>query len=265
MKTLSFLGPLVLAGSLLGCEDAALKKCHMEMEISQKELLSMDKHDPAAAERVLGGIRRTLATCKEARRRDEVADLEEAERQVVSLVDILKKRAARGARQLPSPEEIAKLQKDGDPECPKGHVYRSAANQPEIRCVGPQIAEMTFAQARKYFDMRGYKVKSEGKPPVLRAEYGAELYEFRFAAVDDAAKPTCLSVVSAPSVPWKEAIARTTGVRPDRIEEGKPLPLASGALPFRLEGQGEARKVLVGACTDVPASGAPAAPQKSAP
>ena len=278
MKTTFLLSPLLLSGLLLGCNDAALKKCHTEMELSQKELLSMDKHDLTSVEKTLGGIRRALTTCKEARRRDEVADLEEAERNVTSHVELLKKRAARGARKLPSPEELAKLRKDGDPECPRGHVYSSDASQPEIRCVGPQIAEMTFAQARKYFDMRGYKVTSDGKPPVLRAEYGAQLYEFRFATADDTAKATCLSVVSPPNVPWKETVARITGVRPEHVEDGKPLPLASGALPFRLEGEGEVRTVRVGGCADVgslaapgaaapsaPAPSAPVAPQKSAP
>jgi len=97
-----------LAG-LPACDSAEVKACHADMQASQQALLEMDKTDPGSVEATLGHIERTLGTCKQAGRGEEVANLADAKRQVAAHLDALEKRANRPTRAELTPEALAAL------------------------------------------------------------------------------------------------------------------------------------------------------------
>src|SRR6187549_2947340 len=143
---------VALLAGLPACDSAEVKACHAEMQASQQALLEMDKTDPGSVEATLGHIERTLGTCKQAGRGEEVANLADAKRQVAAHLDALEKRANRPTRAELTPEALAALVKSGDPDCPRGQGYEPAGTKEVVKCTGKQLVELPRAKAREYFD-----------------------------------------------------------------------------------------------------------------
>ena len=155
----------------------------------------------------------------------------------------LERRAKRSTRKAPSAEELRRLEKEGDTSCPRGQAYRPLegvdparkADAKEIRCTGPQIAEMTADQVTKYFDELGYRV-TRPLPERVVAERGAERATFIYANAAGQVRPHCVIVAPAPDIPWLEALARTTGANPARIKSPTgTVRLAQGELPYTVD------------------------------
>ncbi len=244
-------GVLVLGCALmvLGCDNAKVKKCHAEMQTSQKALLDMDKTDIESVENALSLVNQTLAACEKADRAQEVADIRDAKRQVSAHLEALEERASQPERKKLSPEELAQLEAQGDPNCPKGQGYEHPQSDKVIRCTGKQLAQMPWTQAWEHFEKRGYKLDKRQSPPGFKAEFGARAYEFTYEEVDDESAPQCLVVTGKPRVAWQEIVARTTGVHPRRLEKDQPVPLPGRSLPLSLEGGPEQWTVGLGDCS----------------
>src|SRR5690606_4685488 len=130
---------------LLGCDFSAIKECHSEMGVSQQMMIDFskgDREDLAQAEATLAAVERTLASCRKAKRTEEVEKITDAHRQLSAHVKSLKERATREKRPKLSPEELAELKEKGDTSCPKGQEYEHYQNGDVIKCTGPQMHEM---------------------------------------------------------------------------------------------------------------------------
>jgi len=239
-------GFALFAAGLAGCDSPEVKACHAAMQASQQVLVDMDKDDPRSVQDALGGIESTMATCTQAGRGDEVSTLRDAKRQVAAHLDALEKRANRPVRAKLSPEQLAALVKEGDPNCPRGQGYEPAGTKEVVKCTGKQLIDLPSAQARDYFDKRGYRLSAPDASGGFKAEFGASAYVFQYASAADA--PRCLDVTGRPGTPWQELAARLTGVHPDRLEQGKPVRVGSRSLPLEVSGDPAQWSVKHGTC-----------------
>jgi len=242
--------PVILLAPLgLACESAEVKQCLKEYEHAQAIVLKVDAGASDSVGQSLKSVEAALATCKKAERHREVAELVSAKNQLTAQLSALEKKAARRKKRKAKPEELAALEKQGDPQCPKGQAYRHKDLGKEIRCTGPQIADMSWAQAKAYFSGRNYALQTSDSPATLKAEYGSERFVFEYAAANDAAPPRCLTLYPAPGVPWDEATARATGAAPDKLKRDRPIKAERGELPLRVEEAPNKLIVRIGNCT----------------
>jgi hypothetical protein len=124
-----------------------------------------------------------------------VAELQQAKNELRAHLDSLERRANRPVAKKRTPEEIAALVADGDPECPKGQYYKDKDSKKEIKCTGVLPIDMNWPKAEAYFKHRGFKVTTTDSPPILKAEYGAELFVFTYTAPKDQNAAKCLADV----------------------------------------------------------------------
>ena len=75
-------------------------------------------------------------------------------------------------------------------------------------------------------------MKETQSPLTLEAEYGGEKYIFRFASAGS--PPECLTIYPRPDMSWEEAVARTTGARPDRMEGKTTVDTPRGKVGLRV-------------------------------
>jgi hypothetical protein len=152
----------------------------------------------------------------------------------VAQVGALDRRAARKSRKPPSAEELKRLEKEGDPNCPKGQAYRPEGAK-EVKCTGPQLAEMSAGAAAKYFEELGFKVKRPA-PSRVEAEHGAERTTLVYSDPPGDTAPRCIELVPAPDIPWLEALTRATGANPSKIKTttGK-VKLVQGEMSYSVD------------------------------
>jgi hypothetical protein len=224
-------GVLLVCGALLGCESAETKACLTSYAAAQEKVTAVDAKSKPSVEASLTGVEAALAACKQAQRHDEVDQLISAKNQLVAQVGALDRRAKRKARKAPSAEELKRLEKAGDPSCPKGQAYRPEGAK-EIRCTGPQLAEMSASVAARYFEELGFRVKRPA-PSRVEAEHGAERTTLVYADPPGDSAPRCIELVPAPDIPWLEALTRATGANPSKIKgtTGK-VKLTQGELGY---------------------------------
>jgi len=231
MNGRSLAGVLFSVGTLLGCESAETKACLTSYAAAQEKVNQVDAKSKPSVEASLASVEAALATCKQAQRHREVDQLVSAKNQLVAQVGALDRRAARKARKPPSADELRRLEKSGDPSCPKGQAYRPDGGK-EIRCTGPQLAEMSANVAAKYFEELGFRVKRP-TPSRVEAEHGAERTTLVYADPPGESAPRCVELVPAPNIPWLEALTRATGANPSKLKEttGK-VKLAQGEMAY---------------------------------
>ncbi len=222
---------MLVGGALLGCESAETKACLTSYAAAQEKVTAVDAKSKPSVEASLGAVEAALATCKQAQRHGEVDQLISAKNQLVAQVGALDRRAKRKARKAPSAEELKRLEKEGDPSCPKGQAYRPEGSK-EIRCIGPQLAEMSAGVAARYFEELGFRV-TRPAPSRVEAEHGAERTTLVYAAPPGDSAPRCIELVPAPDIPWLEALTRATGVNPSKLKSttGK-VKLTQGELSY---------------------------------
>jgi len=240
---------ILLFGCLgIACHDEATRRCHDVMASAQELVKNVDAKDLASVQTSLSAVDQAIEACKTAKRTSEVDALTRARNELGAHADYLKKRAERPDRKKPSAEELAALVTKGDPNCPKGQAYKQEASGKEIRCTGPQIVDMSFPEAEKYFGNRGYKLTTSATPPTLTAEYGAEKYVFTYAAPGDEHAPRCLTVYPAPGLPYQEATGRATGVLMKKIEKDGTVKTAHGEIPIHVEESETKLVIRLGEC-----------------
>ena len=221
------------AAAVLGCESAASRACSGEYAQSQQKVLAVDKTSAESVQASLDAVKSALAACRAAQHNTEVDNLVTARNQLSAQLDALERRAQRKPRRELTPDELARLEKEGDPACPKGQSYH-LENKKDVKCTGPQIAEMPRADVKRYFEERGYRVK-ESAPNEVKVERGAELYTFRYPSAAAADRPSCVVLVPPQGMPWKEALARATAMRPEKMEAKGTVTVLQGALPYEVD------------------------------
>lgn len=229
LRTTLIWGPLV--GSL-GCQSAETKACLGGYESAQALVLKVDAKSAASVGESLKSVESALTACRSANRHDEVDQLVKARNQLSAQLSALERRARRKRVQEPTAEELARLQREGDPSCPRGQAYRVKGAAKEIRCTGPLLAEMTLAQAKDHFEELGYRVTSPSAS-ALAVERGAERYDLSFVAPDSPAR--CIVIVPPPGLPWQEALARAAGANPGRLKNPGSVKTARGSLDYTVD------------------------------
>lgn len=218
------------------------------MGSAQETVKAVDAKDASTVEKSLVAVDMALTACQEAKRNTEVAELQQAKNELRAHLDALERRANRPAAKKRTPEEIAALVTSGDPECPKGQYYKDKDSKKEIKCTGVLPVDMGWPKAETYFKHRGFKVTTTDSPPVLKAEYGAELFVFTYATPKDQNAAKCLALYPAPEITWEEATSRATGSPPNKLKKGGTVHTDRGDVPVRVD-EGENKLIVkIGDC-----------------
>jgi len=237
---------IVTSSYAMGCESAATRMCSNEYAAAQQKVLSVDAKSPESVRSSLDTVKGALAACKSANRNTEVDNLVKARNELGAQLDALERRAARKPRRELSPDELARLVKEGDASCPKGQTFR-LEDQREVKCTGPQLVEMPRNDVKLYYEERGYRVK-DTPPNGVTIERGAEKYTFTYPGSAATDRPSCVVLVPPHGMPWKEALARATGMRPDKMDEPKgTVKAVQGDLAFTVDEKNVV--VRIGACS----------------
>jgi hypothetical protein len=243
MRKKEGIAALLLLG-LTGCPSERDRTCETALNSAQGTVQNVDSSSLDSVQQSLDAVGTAVAACKKANKTAEVSQLVRAQHQLSGHLDMLREREAEKARKQLALVDLERYVKDGDPNCPRGQAYRERVSAREVKCIGPQPANMPFAIAEKYFTLRGYKVRHEGKD--LKAEYGGELYVFRYEAETD--PPVCLKMYPPPGMGWQEAVARFTGIRPDKLKNPGTVRLAQGEKRLSVDESAAKLIAVIGTC-----------------
>jgi hypothetical protein len=238
---------VVVTGACLaaiGCESAASRACSNEYAASQQKVLQVDPKSSDSVRSSLDAVNVALAACKAAQRNDAVDNLVKARNDLSAQRDALERRARRKPKRDLSPDEVARLEKEGDPSCPKGQTYH-LENKKAVKCTGAQLVEMPREDVKRYFDERGYRT-NDVPPNGVRVERGAEQYRFTYPSGAAADRPSCVVLVPPHGMPWKEALARATGKHPEKLEATGSIAAQQGELPYTVDEKNVV--VRIGSC-----------------
>jgi hypothetical protein len=235
----------VATGVAAGCESAATRVCSTEYAASQQRVLQVDSKSTESVRASLDAVKSALAACKSAQRNQEIDNLVKARNELSAQLEALERRAQRKPRRDLSPDELAKLQKDGDPSCPKGQTFR-LENGKEVKCTGAQLFEMPRDDVKRYYEERGYRVK-DTPPNAVTVERGAEKYTFTYPSGAASDRPSCVVLVPPQGMPWQEALSRATGKHPDKLEAKGSIAAAQGELPYVVDEKNVV--IRIGACS----------------
>jgi hypothetical protein len=246
-SALRFVPLLLGVSALAACQDA--RRCRSELTSAQEVVAALDSKSVESLGGAVAALDTAIAACDKAGLGAERAKLVEAKNQIGAHKALLERKAAQKKRPALTADEVAKLLKEGDPTCPKGQAYKQGGGAgKEIRCTGPQLIDLSMADVKDYYASRRFKIQETADPPRLRVEYGAELYVFTFDKPNDAAGAKCIEVYPAPGIPWREAVARTTGAPIDKVKAGGSIKAKRGELALRIEDTEKKQLAKIGDC-----------------
>lgn len=231
---------------LLGCDPDA-KLCHERMTSAQALVTKVDSKSVPSLEESLAAVSDAHAACEKAKLGTEREQLLKAKHEISAQLNLLEQRANRKKLQAPNPEELARLIKSGDPDCPKGQAYKPKGSKDEVRCTGPQIADMGAQAVKAYYGDRRFKVTTRDAPAEVRAELGSELYVFSYDKLADPA-PRCVTAYAAPGLSWQEVTARLTGTPPEKLKLDAPVKSGRGELQLKVEHVDDKPTIHLGNC-----------------
>jgi len=217
---------LLLCGLLgqLGCESEDAQACRDNYQKAHALIAGIDNNVIESVQSALEAVEKSIPLCKKANLHKELAELEKAQRTLEGNANRLRSYVPR--KEL-SPEELEKLIKEGDANCPKGQSYNYRKTGKQVRCTGPQVVAFSRGQAEEHFKNRGFRLKAEGTR--LVAEFGPESYHYEFTGSDSAAKARCLEVFAMPGMSWEESVARVTGANPGLLKKGAAVRAEDGS------------------------------------
>ncbi len=231
----------------LACNRAEKQACRDAYAATQTAIDDTAK-TPESFDQTLTKVRATLATCRTAGLDQEVEQLAAVEKALAEQRDRVEKASGRAPKKTLSPEEIGRLEKAGDPSCPKGQAYKHQQTGKEIRCTGPQPIGMGWSTAVAYFQSRDFSVKPKDDPNVLALEHGAELLLFSYARPQDPGPPVCVKIYPPPGASWQEAVSRTTGAAPGTLVKGGTVKTPAGDLRVDVTESATELVVRIGRC-----------------
>lgn len=221
--------PIACVASALACDPRDVGRCRDEYLQVHAMVSSVDTTQLEKVEHTLTAVQATLAVCESANQSEEVKQLRKARGKLQSHQSYLRMQL----HQKPLTEQqLLELLKKGDDSCPQGQLYQYQESGRKVRCIGPQIVDMNWLQAEKYFRSRGYRItKQESR---LRAEFGSESYNYLFSRPDDTSVSRCLTVFAAPGVAWQEVVSRVTGASPQSVKLSQPVKTDSRRIALGL-------------------------------
>jgi hypothetical protein len=234
---------------LVACDPDA-KLCHERMTSAQAIVSQVDSKSVASLQQSLTAVTEAHAACEKAKLGDEREQLLKAKHEISAQLNLLEQRANRKKLQAPSADELARLVKSGDPACPKGQAYKPKGSKDEVRCTGPQIADMNAEAVKAYFSDRHFKITTQENPAEVRAEQGSEKYVFSYDKPGDAA-PRCVTAYAAPGLSWQELTARLTGMAPEKLKLDAPVKSGRGELQLRVEHATDQPTIHLGSCGQI--------------
>ena len=227
--------------------DRDASHCHERMSSAQAIVAQVDGKSIASVQASLAAVEEARAACEKAKLGPEREQLLKAKNELSGQLDLLQLRARRKKQAAPSPEELARLAKSGDPSCPKGQAYKPRGSTGEVRCTGPQIVEMSAEDLKAYYGDRRFKITSQEAPAEVRAELGSEMYVFSFDKLADAA-PRCVTAFAAPGLSWQEVTSRLTGVPPERLKLDETVKSGARELKLKVEHATDKPTIRLGNC-----------------
>lgn len=230
----------------VGCDRQA-SLCHERMASAQSVVSQVDAKSVSSLSASLAAVEAAHSACEQAKLGSEREQLLKAKNELSAQLDLLEQRARRKKLSAPSADELARLAKSGDPACPKGQAYKPKDSKHEIRCTGPQLADMGSEGLKAYYGDRRFKVTSQESPAEVRAELGSELYVFAFDKLSDSA-PRCVTAYAQPGMSWQELTSRLTGMPPERLALDAPVRSGRGELPLKVEHPNDKPTVYLGNC-----------------
>jgi hypothetical protein len=235
---------LAVTSALVGCSQET-RICRSERDRAQEIVKSLDSKSIDSLSGSVRALESAISACEKASMGADREKLVEAKNQIGAHLALLEKRAKR--KRGPTVDELARLEREGDPTCPKGQGYKQAGSK-EIKCTGPQLVDMSREAAETYFAGRHYKVTKSEAPPRLRAEQGAEVYVFTYDKPNETAGLRCLELYPIPGVPLPEAVGRATGERLEKLKNGGQVTTARGELPLLFEDANQKLAAKIGHC-----------------
>lgn len=227
-----------------GCESADVKLCRSQYLQAYAEVAAVDTSELESVEKALGLVNSTFEICDRAGLGEEKKQLTVARNKLESHQTYLQRQSTQ--KKL-TPDELAKLVKQGDPDCPKGQSYTYQKAGGKVRCTGAQIADMNWKQANEYFGQRGFKLTRDGGK--FKAESGSESYNYTFAQADDPGPAKCLVVFAPAGIAWEETASRITGERPSRLKRNEPIKTSRGMVPLAIEEDAVQAILRLGDCS----------------
>lgn len=219
------------------------------MGVAQTELDGLEASSLEALARGLAAVKDAESACRDAGRDEEAKKLAEAALRLEGQVELVKNRQAERAARKRTPEQLAKLEKEGDPDCPKGSAYKHRDSGKEIRCTGMLAIDMGFALAKKYFTAAGYRFPQSDDPKVLVAEQGSERFVFRYRSANDSAPAACVMIYPRTDRSWQEMVSRVTGTSPEKLKPGGTLKVSGRTLPLAVEDTDKKVLARLGDCS----------------
>jgi hypothetical protein len=242
MQRLALIAALGALG--LGCSQES-RLCRSERDRAQEIVKALDSKSTESLGNAVRALEAAVTACEKASMGAEREKLVQAKNEIAAHLALLEKRARR--KKAASPEELRRLEREGDPTCPKGQGYKQAGVK-EIKCTGPQLVDMSMDAAEQYFSSRHYKLAKSDAPPRLRAEQGAEVYVFTYDKPNDTAGPKCLELYPIPGVPLAEAVGRATGARLEKLKSGGSVKAERGELALLFEEANQKLAARIGSC-----------------
>lgn len=236
---------LATTGALLGGCTEETRICRSERDRAQEVVKALDPKSTESLSNAVRALDSAISACQKASMGADHEKLVQAKNEIGAHLALLEKRAKR--KKTPSKEELARLEREGDPTCPKGQGYKHAGTK-EIKCTGPQLVDMSMSAADEYFSSRHYKLTKTDSPPRLRAEQGAEVYVFTYDGPNDAAGPKCLELYPIPGVTLPEAVGRATGARLEKLKNGDSVKAVRGELALAFEDTSQKLAAKIGSC-----------------
>src|SRR4051812_35635029 len=132
--------------ALMGCQDE--RRCHAEMTSAQVVVNGIDSHSMDSLKSALAALEPAIAACEKAKLGEERGKLLEAKNQIGAQLALLARKAAKKQGPALSAADLERVQKEGDASCPKGHAYKHAGADKEIRCTGPQLIDMSMSAVK---------------------------------------------------------------------------------------------------------------------
>lgn len=234
-----------IVGVAQGCKGAEVKECRERYLVTHVQVGAVDPNDLASVSAAVDAVRANLDVCERAKLTEETKQLSGALRKLESQGAFLE---VQGSQKELTPEQLDALEKQGDPDCPKGQVYQYKKSGKRIRCTGSQILAMNQEQARTYFGARGFKLSETGAK--LKAERGSESYTLDYAGEGSGNAAQCIVVFSPPGIAWQETVARLTGVAPARLKLGSPVRVGKSDVPYSLEADPVQAILRFGTCAN---------------
>jgi hypothetical protein len=230
----------------VGCKSEADKACEQLVKSTEVSLLSMNPTNQASVRSTLSDLQKTLVAC-EAVKSKEVPEIQTAIANVQRHLARVEKGEIKPPPPPPGADSLARLEKEGDPDCPKGQGYQHPVLQKYIKCKGPVMVERSYDEVKSYFAK--HRIAAASKGAMLRGEQAGVTYTFTFDQVGSKSAPICLSLEAPQDQKTNELIAFATNIEPAKIDPTKPIALRQGTIPVDVKRQGTLQIITLGDCT----------------